>query len=76
MRGHHLERDGLVELPVGAPRQIYGAHAAATQQPLRPVGTEALPEPWQRRAGIVSGRGVAPGGRGLRAEFAMPPVRG
>ena len=66
----------LVELPVGASRQIYRAHAAATEQPVYPIGTEALPGPRQLIPGVVSGSGVLARGWGWRAEFAMPPVRG
>ena len=75
MSGHHFERDGLLELPIGAPCQIDLAHAARTQQPFGQIGTDALPGPRQRHAG-VRGSGVLRGGRGLRAQLAMPAVRG
>ena len=76
VRSHHFECDGLLELPVGAPCQVHPAHAAATQQALSPIGPDAQPRTRQLNLGAVSGSGVSPSGRGLRAELAMSAVRG
>jgi hypothetical protein len=64
---HHFEGDGLIELPIVAPRQVDRAHAAAAQQPLRTIGAEAP-------AGAR--KLIRPGQRRLRAQLAVPAVRG
>jgi hypothetical protein len=76
VRGHHFERDGLVELPVGAPCQIY-----APMPPLNPAAARSGRDRSAARGPATQPRSRLrqrrPAARpGLRAEFAMPPVRG
>jgi hypothetical protein len=74
VRGHHFQCDGLIELSVVPPCQIDRAHAAAAQQPLRPIGTEAAPGLLRRKlAGFSSGLRL--GGAAPLVELPILAVR-
>jgi len=74
MGSHDFQRDRLVERAIGSPREIDCAHAARSQQSLRPVGAEAFFAPRQLVGVLfVNARQIRI--RRLPTEFHVPPLR-